>query len=100
MSKFLITYHNSKMPDDPKVLEQAKIAFGNWLQQAGKSVIDPGAPVFMVTQVASESPSSAVEVGGYSIIEAADENEAVKILKAHPFVARGGTLQVNKIMGI
>ena len=100
MNKYLITYHNSAMPDDPKVLEQAKMAFGNWLQQAGKSVIDPGAPVHMVTQVTSGSPSPAVEVGGYSIIEAADENEAAKILKTHPFVLRGGTLQVNKIISI
>lgn len=100
MSKFLITYHNSQMPNDPAVMEQAKIAFGNWLQQAGKSVIDPGAPLQMVKQVSAGSPSSAVEVGGYSIIEAADENEAAKILKTHPFITRGGTLQVNRIISI
>ena len=98
MSKYLITYHNSAMPNDPAVLEQAKIAFGKWLQQAGKAVIDPGAPTHMTSQVASGNPSSAVEIGGYSIIEAADENEAAKILQTHPFVSRGGTLQVNKIM--
>ena len=28
MSKFLITYHGSGMPDDPAIMEQAKAAFG------------------------------------------------------------------------
>lgn len=98
MSKYLITYHNGGMPSDPKAMEQAKMAFGKWLQEAGKAVVDPGAPVGMVKQVGGQS--SAVEIGGYSILEAADENAVVKILQSHPFVARGGTLQVNKIMTI
>jgi hypothetical protein len=97
MNKYLITYHNSQMPNDPQLMEQAKMAFGKWLQEAGKSVIDPGAPVHMVSQVGSSQP---VEIGGYSIIEAANDSEAEKILKTHPFVSRGGTLQVNKIMGV
>jgi hypothetical protein len=99
MSKYLITYHNGKMPDNPAAMEQVKMAFGKWLQEAGKSVIDPGAPVRIVTQVSIDNPSTIVEVGGYSILEAASIDEVVKILKSHPFVSRGGTLQVNEIMG-
>jgi hypothetical protein len=89
MSKYLITYHNAKMPDDPAIMEQAKIAFGKWLQEAGKAVVDPGAPVRTSTQVSGASPSALVEIGGYSII-----------LTSHPFVSRGGTLQINEIIGI
>jgi hypothetical protein len=100
MSKYLITYHNGQMPSDPKAMEQVKAAFGKWLQQAGGAVVDPGAPVSTVTQVATNSPSQAVEIGGYSIIEAPNDNEASNILRSHPFIARGGTLQVNKIMTI
>jgi hypothetical protein len=100
MSKYLITYHNAKMPNDPAIMEQAKIAFGKWLQEAGKAVIDPGAPVRTSTQVSGASPSALVEIGGYSIIQAASAEEAVKILTSHPFVSRGGTLQINEIIGI
>jgi hypothetical protein len=100
MSKYLITYHGSKMPNDPAVMEQAKIAFGKWLQEAGKSVLDPGTPIRLVTQVTNGMPPDPVEIGGYSIIEAASADEAVKILTSHPFVSRGGTLQVNEMMGI
>jgi hypothetical protein len=100
MKKYLITYHNGQMPSDPAAMEQVKMAFGKWLQEAGTAVIDPGAPVMKVTQVAAANPSAAVEVGGYSIIQAATEEDAVKILKMHPFVARGGTLQVNQVMSV
>jgi hypothetical protein len=100
MNKYLITYHNSQMPDDPKLMEQAMIAFGKWLQEAGTAVIDPGAPVSFASQIAASKPSAKAEIGGYSIIQAANDDEAVKILKTHPFVSRGGTLQVSKIISI
>ena len=88
------------MPNDPTVMEQAKAAFGQWLQGAGSAVLDPGAPTHVVTQVAKENPVAAVEIGGYSIIEAASLDEVLKILKTHPSVGRGGTLQVNELIGV
>jgi hypothetical protein len=101
MKKYLVTYHNGgPMPSDPKAMEQMKMAFGKWLQESGTSIIDPGAPVMKVKQVSSNNPSAAVEVGGYSIIQAESEDAAERILKTHPFVARGGTLQVNQMMGV
>lgn len=100
MAKYLVTYHGSQMPSDPAVMEQARAAFGQWLQGAGGAVLDPGAPTHLVTQVSKENPVAAVEIGGYSIIEAASLDEALKILKTHPFVGRGGTLQVNELMGV
>ena len=98
MAKYLITYHGSKLPNDPAVLEQTKAAFGKWLQGAGDAVVDPGAPTHMVTQVSTDSPTAAVEIGGYSIVEAASLDAVVNILKTHPFVGRGGTLQVNEMI--
>src|SRR5690349_19910986 len=86
MAKYLVTYHGSQMPGDPAVMEQAKAAFGQWLQGAGSAVLDPGAPTHVVTQVPKESPVAPVEIGGYSIIEASSLGEALKILKTHPFV--------------
>jgi hypothetical protein len=79
-------------------MAQAQAAFGQWLQEAGSAVVDPGAPVHMVKQVASGTPTEAVEIGGYSIIEASSLEAAEKILQVHPFVGRGGTLQINQIV--
>lgn len=45
-----------------------------------------------VAEVSNQLPDAGV--GGYSVIEAASKDAAVEVLRSHPFVARGGTLQV------
>jgi hypothetical protein len=99
LSKFLVTYHGARPPSDPAQMEQIRTAFGEWLARAGKAVIDPGAPLRPGTQVSNGAATPQVVIGGYSIIEAANLDEATGILKSHPFVARGGTLQVDETMG-
>ena len=99
MAKYLVTYHGSGAPpSDPGMQAQAQAAFGQWLQEAGSAVVDPGAPVHLVKQIASGTPSDAVDIGGYSIIEAPSLAAAERILQSHPFVGRGGTLQVNEVV--
>jgi hypothetical protein len=98
MSKFLVTYHGPGMPHDPESVARAKEAFGKWLNEAGKAVVDPGAPVNMVKQVSSGTPTPPSSVDGYSIVEADSEEQVLKLLRTHPFVTRGGTLQVNKCL--
>jgi hypothetical protein len=77
MARFLVTYHGSGMPGDPELMEQAKAAFGQWVGQAGNTIVDPGAPVQMIRQVTSGEPEAAAEIGGYSIIEADDADAGV-----------------------
>ena len=67
---------------------------------AGDAIVDPGAPVQMMTQVATEGATDAVQIGGYSIIQADSVEDAMAVLSSHPYVARGGTLQVNKILDV
>lgn len=100
MTRYLVTYHGSGMPTDPAVMEQAKAAFEAWVGEAGDAVVDPGAPVHMVSQVATGNPTEPVEIGGYSIIEAASVDAAAAVLQGHPYVARGGTLQVNQVLEV
>jgi hypothetical protein len=99
MTRFLVTYHGSGMPD-PAQMEQAKAAFGQWLQTAASAVAEPGAPLRMVGQVASGEPAPAAEIGGYSILEAETADDAVALLRSHPFLTRGGTLQINEVMAV
>jgi hypothetical protein len=101
VAKFLITYHGGGgVPSNPEQAAQAKAAFGQWLQSAGPSVIDPGAPLRFATRVAESSPASDVAIGGYTLLDAPNVDAAVALLKAHPFVARGGTLQVHEAVQI
>jgi len=98
MAKFLVIYLGST-PLPPEMMAQAKAAFGKWLGEMGNAVTDPGAPVRMVGHVPGSSHNSPVDVGGYSVIEAASAADALKLLESHPYVARGGTLQVNELLG-
>ena len=88
------------MPSDPAQMQQVKAAFGKWLEGAGKAVVDPGAPLRPVDRVATGTPTGEVQIGGYSIIEAATLEKAVEILRSHPFVARGGTLQLSECIAV
>lgn len=97
MAKFLITYHGAGHPD-PAEMEAARKDFMAWLGNAGAAVADPGAPVGFAGQVSSGEPDAVVDILGYSIIEADSAEAAKELLASHPFVARGGTLQVNQAM--
>ena len=100
MSKFLVTYFGGSRPTTPEQAEQMKAAFGQWLEKAGSAVVDPGAPLRPATQVANGHAHPTVEIGGYSVIEAPTLEDAVAVLKSHPFVARGGTLQVDEAVSV
>jgi hypothetical protein len=54
----------------------------------------------MVRQVSSGDPETPAAIGGYSIIEADDVDAAAAVLASHPYVARGGTLQVNQVLAV
>jgi len=98
MTKFLVTYHGGSQPDSPEAAQQVMTAFMAWAQKTGSALVDPGAPLgpskvvssTAVTDGAAEGPC-----GGYSIIEADDLDAAVALVADHPFVGRGGALQVS-----
>jgi hypothetical protein len=95
MVKYLITYSGMGHPD-PAQMEAARAAFGEWLATAGDAVVDPGSPVNYIGAVAAGTPTAPPEFSGYTIIEAETEQEVRDILANHPFVARGGTLQISQ----
>jgi hypothetical protein len=100
MSKFLVTYFGGGMPADPAEAAAAVEAFGQWVARTGKSIVDPGAPLKPGAQVAKGTPAPKVAIGGYSVIDAPTVEAALEILRSHPFVARGGTLQVDEALSL
>jgi hypothetical protein len=101
MSKFLVTYHGGgDMPADPAMREQMMKAFAAWAAGVGEHMVDPGAPLGpakMVTGtgVGQDEPGG---VGGYTLLSADSLDEAVALVRDHPFVARGGTLRVAEVV--
>jgi len=97
MPKFLITYHGAGAPS-PEQAQEAMAAFMAWASSAGEALTDPGAPLGPAKTVTAESVSDGPADGppnGYSILQAADLDSAVALVKGHPFVGRGGSLQVS-----
>ena len=76
-------------------------AFMGWVERAGSALVDPGAPLGGSAVVSSQGITDGVAegpAGGYSIVEADDLSAAAELVRDHPFVGRGGSLQVSQAM--
>jgi hypothetical protein len=96
--KFLVTYHGAGAPS-PGEAQQAMAAFMAWAQSVGSALADPGAALGPKKTVRSGSVADGAAdgpAGGYSILEAADLDSAVALVRDHPFVSRGGSLEVSQ----
>jgi hypothetical protein len=99
MPSFLVTYHGSGVPEDEQGRKQAAADFGAWVGKVGDALTDPGAPLGPSATVSTAGVRSGAADGpyvGYSLLRADDMDGAVALLRDHPFVARGGSLQVSE----
>ncbi len=98
MPKYLITYHGGEgMPASEEGRQQAMAAFMAWVQSAGDAMVDPGAPLGRSSTVSSdgETATPASEpIAGYTVVQADDLDTAIGLVRGHPFLTRGGSLQV------
>ena|SRR5215472_1163866 len=102
MATFLVTYHGgSGMPTSAEAREQMMAAFQAWAASVGDAMIDPGAPLGPRKTVSGSGVSDAPAdptLGGYTILSADSLDDAVKAVSSHPFVSRGGSLQVSQVV--
>jgi len=99
MARFLLTYYAGDMPQDPESIAQARRAFTQWATDAGAALADVGAPVRSATTISSEGVHDGASAGsfmGWSVIEAENGTAAVRLLGDHPFISRGGIVQLNE----
>jgi hypothetical protein len=98
MTKFLITYEGAtEMPTTPEGREQMMSAFGAWVGEVGGHMVDPGAPLGASRAVTSNGDADAPSgIGGYTILDADTLDEAVGLVRNHPFLKRGGTLRISE----
>ena len=100
MATFLVTYHGAmEMPPSPEAREQMMSAFMTWAASVGDGMVDPGSPLGpskVVTSGGDNDGKAEGEVAGYTIIKADSLADAVAAVRSHPFLSRGGTLQVSE----
>ncbi|WP_138445261.1 hypothetical protein [Sinomonas susongensis] len=98
MSRFLITYHGMPYPQTD-VITATRNTLRKWAERSlGEALVDFGAPVLLGGQIASSQPVDAVEIDGYTIIDAPSLAEARSLLSDHPYIALGGTIQINECL--
>lgn len=103
MPDFLYVYHGGKRPETPAEQEAVMAAWGKWMEDNGKAMVNPGNPVGMsktvhakgVTDNGGANPSS-----GFTIVRADTMDGALKIAKGCPILAAGGTVEVAPIMAM
>jgi hypothetical protein len=99
MARFLVTYHAGDMPQDPESITHARSALAQWAAKTGAALADMGAPIRSATTISSDgihNGAPAWPFMGWSVIEAEDVDAAVRLLGDHPFISRGGILQLSE----
>lgn len=104
MAKFLVTYHGGEgVPSDPAAAKQMMQAFQAWATGVGSSMLDPGAPLAASKTVSAKGTKDGqaeASIGGYTLLQANNLVDAVALVENHPFLARGGTLQINEVVNL
>lgn len=99
MARFLVTYYAGDMPCDPASVAEARDAFMRWAGKAGSALADMGEPVRSAVTVAGGvacDGAAGEPFMGWSVIEALDGEAAVRLMQDHPFIGRGGVLQISE----
>lgn len=97
MPKFVFAYHGGSTPQSEEEGAKVMAAWGAWMEKHGKDFADPGNPVGMsktVTAKGVENNGGSNPLSGYSLVNAADMDAALKIAKGCPILESGGTIEV------
>ncbi|MGI9356140.1 MAG: YciI family protein [Rhizobiaceae bacterium] len=101
MTKFIYAFHGGAMPETPEEGEKVMAAWRSWMESLGDAMIDPGAPVGMsktVTPGGVSDDGGSNPLSGYTVVNAANIDEAVEMSKGCPILESGGSIEVAECM--
>ncbi len=91
MAKFILLYNGPATdPADmaPEQRDAIMAAWGEWMGKVGGAMVDMGAPLGAGTALVDDgSEAAALEINGYSILEADDLAAAKALVDGHPFLS-------------
>jgi hypothetical protein len=73
-------------------------AWGAWFQGISDHVVELGKPVFSRRELGA-APGNA-HLGGYSVISAADFDEAVRLAEGCPALSSGGGVEIGELTDV
>lgn len=97
MPKFVFAYHGGKMPDTPEEGAKSMAAWGAWMEKHAKDFLDPGNPVGMSKTVTADGVldnGGSNPLSGYTLVNAADMDAAIKIAQGCPILSNEGSIEV------
>jgi len=101
MAKYLFVYHGGKDAESEEELAESLDAWGAWFGSMGAAVVDGGNPVGMANTVHADGSvtdgGGANPASGYSLIEAADVNDAHAKAMGCPILTMGGSIEVAEV---
>ncbi len=110
MAKFLFVYRSDaeqeQQQPSPEQMQEIMANWGRWFGELGQAVLDTGdglIPTGKLIRGDAVTDGPFIEakeiVGGYSVIEAKDYDQAVTFGKACPVVAEGGSVEIRELAG-
>ena len=103
MAKFVFSYSggDGEMPETEDEMNELIAAWGGWFESLGSAVLDGGNPFGAVKTVSpggGVSDGGAVAVTGYSIVDAADIDDACSKAQGCPVLQSGGSVTVAEAL--
>ena len=101
MPAYLLAYHGGSIPEGEEAEARSLDAWNDWMESIAESLIDGGNPVGETRTLGPagalvEAPANPVT--GYSIIVAADFDEAVQLASDCPILADGGSVEIAELI--
>jgi YCII-related domain len=86
MPRFMVLYVGPPTPPDA-----SHEGWPAWFDKLGDKLVDRGSPLANGRALRSDGSTggAATRLNGYSIIQAEDVNEALGLVKDHPYLAQG-----------
>ena len=101
MAKYLFVYHGGKDPETEEEVAKVLDEWGAWFGTMGAAVVDGGNPVGGSNTVHPDGSvtgdGGANPASGYSLIEAADLDDALAKAKGCPILASDGSVEVAEV---
>ena len=98
MAKYLFVYHGGKKPENDEEVAKVLDEWGKWFGSMGSAVVDGGNPVGMSSTVNGDGSvtnnGGANPASGYSLIEAADLDDAISKAKGCPILQADGSVEL------
>ena len=109
MSEFVYLYRGAERPTSPQEMQQVMQKWMHWMEDLGKKghLKDRGQPLDGSGKVVrgrnktvTDGPFAETKdlVGGYTLVEAKDLNEAAELSKGCPIFERNGFVEVRPVM--